>query len=201
MLMCYIDLFGQQVCDNLFFYQHKKDHLPFWICFWCVQFDFLSEWKIFLSYPISLTCCSLNHIIHWELYKTSSFWISSFSCSKLLCVVVWYCKTKLNPCRNWKPKKTIPCRPKKKEEVILNFCTIPVCSVAWLRGPVFIFHLKISMTAISTLFWHQILKRLLNNLRRRKITLAKFFFTMKHLKTWLCLGYLHYACLAQTGQW
>lgn len=51
MLMCYIDLFGQQVCDNLFFYQHKKDHLPFWICFlmcairffiWMENFSFLS---------------------------------------------------------------------------------------------------------------------------------------------------------------
>lgn len=80
-----------------FFINTKRITCHFEFVFWCVQFDFLSEWKIFLSYPISLTCCSLNHIIHWELYKTSSFWISSFSCSKLLCVVVWYCKTKLNP--------------------------------------------------------------------------------------------------------
>lgn len=57
MLKCYIDLFGQQVCDNLFFYQHKNDHLPFWICFDVCNLIFI--WIENFSYTISLTCCSL----------------------------------------------------------------------------------------------------------------------------------------------
>lgn len=139
-----------------------------------IRFFIWMENFSFLSYFFDMLFIEPYHSLR-IIYKTSSFWISSFSCSKLLCVVVWYCKTKLNPGTE-NQRKPFHVVQKKKKEVFLNFCSIPVCSVAWLRGPVFIFHLKISMTAISTLFWHQILKRLLNNLRRRKITLAKFFF-------------------------
>lgn len=80
-----------------FFINTKRITCHFEFVFWCVQFDFLSEWKIFLSYPISLTCCSLNHIIHGVLYiRLLHFEFPALAVPNC-CVVVWYCKTKLNP--------------------------------------------------------------------------------------------------------
>lgn len=173
---------------------------------WCVILTFLANKSVIIYFFINtkrITChfefvfdvCNsifylngkffflilfLWHVVHWTIsFMENYIRLLHFEFPALAvpncCVVVWYCKTKLNPGTE-NQRKPFHVVQKKKKEVILNFCTIPVCSVAWLRGPVFIFHLKISTTAISTLFWHQILKRLLNNLRRRKITLANFFF-------------------------
>lgn len=82
MLKCYIDLFGQQVCDNLFFYQHKKDHLPFWICFDVCNLIFYLNGKLFLYYffdMLFIDTYMINHTVHCVLFKTSSFWIFSLA--------------------------------------------------------------------------------------------------------------------------
>lgn len=59
MLMCYIDLFGQQVCDNLFFYQHKKGSPAILNLFWCT----CAIWFFIWMENFLILC--LWHVVHW----------------------------------------------------------------------------------------------------------------------------------------